>query len=146
MTRRATTHRLSAVVPLRRGRITVLALAVPVALAGCAYVGASEITRINTTTKPVVVSDFPDRRFLVGACETRTINPDNRGDQIDRYVPLPSDAVDLWQQRFRLPNNFEMRVIATVAIPPSGLQNPAPANLPSCVDPPPDEPSPSPSA
>ena len=125
----------------RSGRASVLA--VLIAVAGCAYVGASEITVINTTAKPIVVRDMFDHEFLIGACETRKINPDNRGDQVDAAVPLPSDAVVLWQSR--LPQNFEMRIIATVVVTPDGMQvlsENGPKRTPRpCEGDPPNEPS-----
>jgi hypothetical protein len=116
------------------------ALAVFLAVAGCAYVGESEITVINTTTKPVVVRDWEEHRYLIAACETRKLNLDNGRDQLGPGDEVPSDAVELWQ--WRPPRAFETRIIATAVITPDGVDNAPPLEPPPCAGDPPVEPSP----
>jgi hypothetical protein len=112
-----------------------------IAVAACAYVGESEITVINTTTKPVIVRDWDGQRFLIGACETRKLNLDSGRDQLG---PVPSDAVELSQ--WRPPRAFETRIIATVVITPDGVEDGPPPEPRPCAGDPPVEPSPPPSA
>jgi hypothetical protein len=116
------------------------ALAVFLAVAGCAYVGESEITVINTTTKPVVVRDWEEHRFLIAACETRKVNLDNGRDQLGPGDEVPSDAVELW--RWRPPRAFETRVIATAVITPDGVEDGPPLVPRPCAGDPPVEPTP----
>jgi hypothetical protein len=101
----------------RRG--VAAAMAVFLAVAGCA--GESELTVINTTTKPVVVIDWEGQRFLIAACETRKLNLDNGRDQLEPGDDVPSDAVVLLG--WRPPRAFEDRIIATAVVTPDGVED-----------------------
>jgi hypothetical protein len=67
-------------------------LAVLIAIAGCAYDGAPEITVVNTTTKPIIVRDMFGHQFLIGACETRKLKAATDRRQPDPFAMKQSSS------------------------------------------------------